>query len=229
MRLRPRLLSLAAVPLLLAIAVNLADADAIHFKNGTVLNNVRIIRDDWRLLDVQISETVRLSFQRQDIAKVERERHHAEPLAVRREYTGARVPTALSQKLAQEVRVNYQDPRDFVEILDNIGELYTIKITIHQKVKEGIAAGTLDPMWTFTKEDGRTVSDMIEKLVRDKGLAFEFQDGSILINLPQKPAAPTVPQQPPRVGGDTPRGALPQPGAPLTKSDIERLRRSRER
>lgn len=212
MRLRPGLLSLAAVPLLLAIAAHWAGADAIHFKNGTVLNNVRIIQDDWRHVDVQISEAVRLSFQRQDIAKIERERHHAEPLALRREYTGARVPAGLSQKLTQNVAVNYAEPTNFTEILSNIAELYDMTITIDPKVKATIAAGALDPMWTFMKEDGRNVSDMLEKLVRDKGLAFEFQDGSILITLPEKPVARSVPQEPPRVGG-APRGNRPQSGA----------------
>lgn len=210
------MLSLAAVPLLLAIAVHWAGADAIHFKNGTVLNNVRVIRDDWRHVDVQISETVRLSFERQFIEKIERQRPHAEPLALRREYAGARVPTGLSQKLAQTVRVNYQEPRDFVEILENIGELYGINIIIHQTVKERIAAGSLDPLWTFSKEDGRTVSDMLEKLVRDKNLAFEFQGDAILINLPKQPAARDVPQRPAGAGGAAP-GDRPIPGVPPAK------------
>ncbi len=222
MRLRASLLSLAAVPLLLAIAVHGAGADAIHFKNGTVLNNVRVIRDDWRHVDVQISERVRLSFQRQDIQKIERERPHAEPLASRGEYTGSRVPTALRQKLAETLRVNYQEPRDFVEILENIGEAYSVNIMIHQKVKEKIADRSLDPLWAFTKEDGRTVSDMLEKLVRDKDLAFEFQGDAILITLPKRPAARDVPQGPAAPGNP------PAPGAPPPKLVPGALRRPQQ-
>ena len=222
MWLRPRLLLLAAVPFLLTIAVHRAGADAIHFKNGTVLNNVQVIRDDWRRVDVQISETVRLSFQRQDIEKIERERHHAEPLVLRREYTGDRVPTGLRQKLTQSIAVNYPEPTSFREILNNIAELYGMTITVDQKVMERMAAGALDPMWTFTKEDGRNVSDMLQKLVHDKDLAFEFQDDAVLITLPKQPAARAVPQEPPRLGGAVrqdrpPPRTLPtkrEPGAP---------------
>lgn len=203
MRFRPILLTLAAVPILLTIAVNWAGADAIHFKNGTVLNNVRVLRDDWRSVDVQISDTVRLSFQRQGIEKIERERHHAEPLALRREYAGARVPAGLRQKLTQSIAVNYPEPTNFTEILNNIAELYGMTISVDQKVKAKIAAGGLDPMWTFKKEDGRNVSDMLEKLVRDKDLAFEFQDGSVLITLPEQPAARSAQQGPPAGLGAT--------------------------
>jgi hypothetical protein len=218
MRLRPILFSLAAVPVLLAIAVHCAGADAIHFKNGTVLNNVRIIRDDWRHVDVQISDTVRLSFQRQGIEKIERERHHAEPLALRREYAGARVPAGLSQKLTQSIAVNYPEPTDFTEILNNIAELYGMTINVDQKVKAKITTGALDPMWTFKKEDGRNVSDMLEKLVRDKDLTFGFQDGSILITIPEQPAARNVQQGPQGLGAATPATrplpVAPPPGAP---------------
>ena len=191
MRLRPSLIALVAL-LLLVIAVRWVGAEAIHFKNGTVLNNVEVLREDWREVDVKISETVTLSFRLEDIEKIERERHHAAPLTVRREYTGARVPTGLSQKLTQIIAVNYEEPTNFTDILGNIGLLYDITITIDQKVKEKIAAGALNPMWTFTKEDGQNVSDMLKKLVEDKALAFEFSDETVLITLPEQPVQETA-------------------------------------
>jgi|GEM_PF-6662165 len=174
-----------------------ADAAAIHFKNGTVLNNVQIVHENWRQVEVQISEAVTLSFPREEIGKIERERHHAEPLSVSREYAGSRVPIGLNQKLTQSIAVNYAEPTNFTEMLSNMGELYDITIAIDQKVKDAIATGALDPLWRFTKDDGDNVLDMLNKLVEDKKLAFEFSDDTVLISLPKQPAATATATAPP--------------------------------
>jgi hypothetical protein len=191
----------------LAVFVGLlarADAATIHFKNGTVLNNVEILRENWRQVEVRISEAVTLFFSIEEINKIERERHHAEPLTVSLEYAGARVPIGLNQKLTQSIAVNYPEPTNFTEMLSNMGELYDITIVIDQKVKDAIATGALDPLWTFTKGDGDNVLDMLNKLVEDKKLAFEFSDGTVVITLPKQPA----------VAAATPTATVPPPPPP---------------
>jgi len=193
---RPGLTIVVASAILIG-ALPRADAAAIHFKNGTVLNNVEILGENWRQVEVQISEAVTLSFPREEIDKIERERHHAEPLGVPREYTGARVPIGLNQKLTQSIAVNYVEPTNFTEMLSNMSELYDINIVVDQKVKDAIATGALDPLWTFTKDDGNNVLDMLNKLVDDKGLAFEFSDDTVLITLPKRPEAATPATAPP--------------------------------
>jgi hypothetical protein len=181
-----------------------AGAGTVHFKNGTVLNNVQVLKEDWSQVEVQISEAVTLLFRREEIDKIERERHHAEPLTLPKEYAGARIPIGLNQKLTQSIAVNYSEPTNFTEMLTNIAELYDITITVDQKVKDKIATSALDPLWTFTKGEGENVLDMLNKLVEDKGLAFEFSDDSVVITLPKQPAGaapapvPALPPSPPQ-------------------------------
>ncbi len=189
---RPAVIVVVTLAILVG-ALARVDAAAIHFKNGTVLNNVQILREDWRQVEVRISEAVTLSFPREEIAKIERERAHAEPLSIPREYAGARVPIGLNQKLTQGIAVNYSEPTNFTEMLGNMGELYDITIVVDQKVKDAIATGTLDPLWTFTKDDGKTVLDMLNKLVEDKGLAFEFSDDTVLVTLARQSAVAAAP------------------------------------
>jgi hypothetical protein len=86
--------------------------------------------------------------------------------------------------------VNYDEPTSFLEILDNISLLYEIPIKVDQKVRDKIGT-EIDPMWTFKKSDGRTVSDMLQKLCQDKKLQYKVSDGSMVITLPEPAAAPT--------------------------------------
>ena len=184
-------LTLLSVLALCAIAMYRAEADSIHFKNGTVLNNVKLLREDWRGIEVQLSETVRMSFLRKEVEKIDRERQYEPRPPVRREYRTTRVPSSLTEKLTRSIAVNYEEPRNFLEIINNIAELYEINITIDAKLREKIGTD-IQPLWTFTKEDGHSVSDMLMKLCADKNLAYEVSDDSILITLPEQPTAQNI-------------------------------------
>jgi len=184
-------LTLLSVLALCAIAMYRAEADSIHFKNGTVLNNVKLLREDWRGIEVQLSETVRMSFLRKEVEKIDRERQYEPRPPVRREYRTTRVPSSLTEKLTRSIAVNYEEPRNFLEIINNIAELYEINITIDAKLRERIGTD-IQPLWTFTKEDGHSVSDMLMKLCADKNLAYEVSDDSILITLPEQPTAQNI-------------------------------------
>lgn len=197
------MLPIALVSVLLAIVAACADADTIHFKNRSVLNNVKVVAQDWRGVQVQVSDTVRMSFARKDIAKIQRERLPEPHSPVRPERTGDRVPNALREKLTQSIAVNYEEPTSFVEIVNNISELYGINITMDTRVRDGIANRSIDPLWTFTKEDGSNVLQMLGKLVTDKGLTYRVSDDSILISVSEQPAA-VVTQLEPRVPSPAP-------------------------
>ena len=205
---------------LLAVAVGRVGADTIHFRNRSVLNNVEVVSEDWRGVQVQLSETVRMSFLRKDIAKVERQRLRQAGLPGRREHTGDRVPSGLRQKLTQSIAVNYEEPTSFVDILDNISEVYEMNITVNREVRERVTDGSIDPLWTFTKQDGSNVLQMLEKLVADKGLRYDISDGSILISVSGQPAAAEVSQLAP------PTLTRPAPARPTPTRPVPTVRRA---
>ena len=184
-------LALFLIVSLCMVPLNRSDADTIHFKNGSVLTNVKVLQEDWRGVRVQVSDTVMMSFLRQDIDKIDREGRR-EPIATEKkpEYSGERLPMDMNKKLARNIEVNYDEPTSFLEILDNISLLYEIPIKVDQKVRDKIGT-EIDPMWTFKKSDGRTVSDMLQKLCQDKKLQYKVSDGSMVITLPEPAAAPT--------------------------------------
>lgn len=181
---------------LLAIVPARARADTIHFKNGSVLNNVIIMSQDWRGVQVRISDTVSMSFTRKDLDRIERERISTGSPPLRRPPSGVRVPSALQAKLTESIAVNYPDPTSFVEIFDGISKLYGVNITVDAKVQERIAGGSIDPLWTFTKEDGSNVFQMLAKLEEDKALTWQFSDNSILIGVSSQPVPAVAPMQP---------------------------------
>jgi len=189
-------LPIALVSVLLAIVPARAGADTIHFKNGSVLNNVIVLSQDWRGVQVQISDTVSMSFTRKDIGRIERERMPMDSGALPLPPRGVRVPSALQQKLNQSIAVNYPEPTSFVEIFSNISNLYGINITVDAKVRQRIASGSIDPRWTFTKEDGSNVFEMLAKLVEDKALTYQLSDNTILITEPVPAVAPAQPTAP---------------------------------
>ncbi len=200
---------------LLAVAVGRVGADTIHFRNRSVLNNVEVVSEDWRGVQVQLSETVRMSFLRKDIAKVERQRLRQAGLPGRREHTGDRVPIGLRQKLTQSIAVNYEEPTSFVDILDNISEVYEMNITVNREVRERVTDGSIDPLWTFTKQDGSNVLQMLEKLVADKGLRYDISDGSILISVSGPPAAEVSQLAPPTLTSPALVRPIPTPTRPV--------------
>lgn len=65
---------IVSVLALLGVVVADVDADTIHFKNRTVLDDVKILAEDWREVQVQLSDGVVLSFSRKEIEKVVPER-----------------------------------------------------------------------------------------------------------------------------------------------------------
>ena len=220
-------LPIALVLVLLAAIPARAGADTIHFKNRSVLNNVKVLAEDWRGVQVQISDMVRMSFTRKDIDRIERGRMATERPTLRPEPAGVRVPSALRAKLTQSIAVNYPEPTSFVEILANISELYSINITVDPKVREKIVDGSVDPLWTFTKADGSNVLQMLAKLEEDKALTYQISDSTILIGVPGPPAAPvssvqpTVPAlripTPPVMPTPTVRPAAPATTGPATR------------
>lgn len=228
MRSRYTLLIVLVSVLLATVAVR-AGADTIHFKNRSVLNNVQVLTEDWRGVQVQISDMVRMSFARKDIDRIERARMAMERPTLRPEHLGVRVPSGLREKLTQIIAVDYPDPTSFVEIVGNTSELYGINITVDAKVRERIANGRVDPLWTFTKEQGTNVLQMLEKLVADKALTYQISDNAILISVPGPPAAPVSSAQPtiPALRLPTPP-VMPTPtvrrAAPATRGPAGRQR-----
>ncbi len=184
------------IALVLVLLATRAGADTIHFKNRSVLNNVAVLTEDWRGVQVQISDMVVMSFARKDIDRIERARMAMGRPTLRPEHLGVRVPSGLRDKLTQSIAVNYPDPTSFVEIVANISELYGMNITVDAKVRERIASGAVDPLWTFTKADGSNVLQMLEKLVADKALTYRISDNAILIGVPGPPVAPISSAQP---------------------------------
>jgi hypothetical protein len=181
---------------LLAIVPARAGADTIHFKNGSVLNNVIVMSQDWRGVQVRISDAVSMSFTRKDLDRIERTRMSTDSPPLRRPPSGVRVPSALQAKLTESIAVNYPEPTSFVEIFGNISKLYGVNITVDAKVKQGIASGSIDPRWTFTKTDGSNVFQMLAKLEEDKALTWQFSDDTILIGVSSQPVPAVAPMRP---------------------------------
>jgi hypothetical protein len=216
-------LPIVLVSVLLAIVPARAGADTIHFKNGSVLNNVMVLSQDWRGVQVQISDMVRMSFARKDIDRIERERMSTDSPTLRLPPPGVRVPPALREKLTQSIAVNYPEPTtSFVEIFGNISKLYGINITVDPKVREKLASGTIDPLWTFTKADGSNVLQMLAKLEEDKALTYQFSDDTILISVSDRPVPAVAPAQPivsaPAIGFPT----IPVVPTPATAPGVQR-------
>ncbi len=207
--LRPRSVVVLAVAGIALLASSQVTADVVHLSSGQKLTNVQVLSKNWRGYEIQLSQDVKIFFERDEVTSVEYDRIEPGRAARRRAATqqkgtggpfrGQEVSPELGQQLQQSVNVRFEN-QDIRKIVASMSEAYGIKVEFDPAVFG--PGGLKDSTWTVDMNDVPFIK-VIEKLVNDKGLHADLDGEIIRLKLA---AETSIPVQSPN--------AQPMPSAP---------------
>ena len=113
--LRPRSVVVLAVAGIALLASSQVTADVVHLSSGQKLTNVQVLSKNWRGYEIQLSQDVKIFFERDEVTSVEYDRIEPGRAARRRAATqqkgtggpfrGQEVSPELGQQLQQELLI----------------------------------------------------------------------------------------------------------------------------